>query len=313
MTKPSPSRLRPLLPQELPFGAPPGRYSIVPFPDGKAARFITLEVRDTPKEMTLFLADSLVPAKRPKVRGREMRTTRVLLDYGAEVAATRAYLSLDASIVFVFGRLASPLVLKPGILLPQEATLRTVYSTAKGEKILHEWHVRSEHPPADIAWALTRYKEFYAVDTNTLETPGVGRLSVTAVIRGQCSPVGDGQTAAGYELVHRQSAINVQGNPELHALHSIVQHLSSSGGPTERIGLITDTEYSLIKEINARRHPLFEDFYLPEKFELIYATSDAGVTEYLPNKMMRECDGVAKQSLAHALKSLASQRTGGAA
>jgi len=94
-------------------------------------------------------------------------------------------------------------------------------------------------------------------------------------------------------------------HPELQALHSVVQRLSSAAGPAERIALITDTEYSLIKEINARRHPLFEGFYLPEKFELIYATSDAGVTEYLPNKMMRECDGVAKRSLEHALKSLA--------
>ena len=295
---------------QLPFGAPPGRYGIIDLPRNvKAARFVTIELADKARKLNLFLDGASAPSRQPRVRGLQARYTRLRIDYGADVNVTRAYLNHDTSFVFVVGRLASPLVLRDDILLPCEVTLTTYYITGRGEKVLHECYLLSQHPPADIGWALTRFDEYYAVDTNTVDAAGIGRLSVTAVLKGRAARLEDGFSVSDYELVHREAAIDVVGNPELHALYNIARRLEAAypEGSRKLIGLITDTEHSILREINFRRQPLYLDYYLPPNLELIYATSDTGATEYMPNKMMRECDTAASQALSHAIKSHASR------
>lgn len=291
-------------PADLPLGAPHGEYAIHPFPpDVHPARYFSMELRDRPKQITFFL-EGVRPARKEKVRRREQRTTEVQMDFGAPVVPLRAYLKIDASIFFVYGRLSSPLILRSEILLPKESTLITYYAAGSGRKILHAFFVAGAHPPADIGWALARFSEFYAVDTNTGMAPDGRRLSITAVVRGVAKRIVDGYSFADTRLVHREAHFDVDGNPELHALYLVVDRLAADHPPQSgrRVGVITDTEYSKLKEINFRRQPLYGDYYLPENFDLFYATSDSGSTEYMPNKMMRMCDKAAGDSLAQALR-----------
>jgi hypothetical protein len=288
----------------LPLGAPPGRYAIHPFPaEMQPARYFSMALHDKPKQITFF-SEGVRPAKKEKVRSREQRTTEVQIDFGVPVIPLRAYLGGNASIFFIYGRIFSPLILRAEILQPKEATLITYYETLSGRKILHAFFVAGTHPPADIGWALVGFDHFYAIDTNTLPAPDGRRLSVTAVVEGVAKRLADGYSFTDIRLVHREAHIDVEGNPELHALRCVVEQLAVDHPPESgrRIGMITDTEYSKLKEISFRRQPLHGDYYLPPNFDVFYATSDSGSTEYMPNKMMRICDKAAGDALAHAIE-----------
>jgi hypothetical protein len=57
----------------------------------------------------------------------------------------------------------------------------------------------------------------------------------------------------------------------------------------KRIGLLVDSDLGNHDKYNARELPIAGDFFLPEKYQLIYATSDSGKDNLL-NKFMGLCD-----------------------
>jgi len=59
-----------------------------------------------------------------------------------------------------------------------------------------------------------------------------------------------------------------------------------------------DSDLSNIPAYNARWTPLYGDFFLPERFQLIYASSDAG-RGYLANKLIQMADRAAYQLLEY--------------
>lgn len=286
-------------PNPVPPGAPPGNYAVHHFPeDMPPSSFVLVDLRDRPQELTRFRKPGLQPDRKVKVKALEQRTTSIRLEYAATVRPIAAYISLDTSIVFTYGRLHSALILPAQVLTPRESTLTTYFESGTRRKIIHACFFGAEHPPSSIIWCLSRLTEYYAVDTNTRDVPGIGRLSVTVVLRGQADKVTDDYSAAATELVQRQVFVDVVGNPERFALAWAVRHLAAKAPPEsgKRIGIITDTELSLLRAINFRRQPLHDDYFLPSNFVLLYATADTGATEYVPNMMIRECDSIATSS-----------------
>jgi hypothetical protein len=79
---------------------------------------------------------------------------------------------------------------------------------------------------------------------------------------------------------------NAQGNPERVAWRLMVQ-----GGAVYQlpVGLIVDSELGLLEAINRREEPVEGSAFLPDGWQLIYASADTG-QELVPNRLLRQCD-----------------------
>ena len=64
-----------------------------------------------------------------------------------------------------------------------------------------------------------------------------------------------------------------------------------------QIAVIIDSDLDKIDDFNKRKLPIYANFHLPESFILFYANSERGTTENIENKLMKICDGEAKESL----------------
>lgn len=273
--------------------------------DVRAARYFSVAVRDSPKQIVI-LSDKIGPTNQKKTRLSENRTTEIQIDFGNPVIPEFGYLKRDARAFCVFGRIDSPIMTRSCILQPKEATLTTYYETAKHKKLLHSFFVQNSHPPVDIGWVLVNCDEFYAIDTNTVQISQGVSVSATAVVKGTAKRLPNGRSMVDMKFSYAEANIGVRGNPELFAISRLICRLRSAEKfeSGRRIGILTDTEYSKLKDINFRREPLFENVYLPDNFQLLYATSDTGATEYVPNKMMRMCDKAAGEAARKAISNL---------
>ncbi len=61
-----------------------------------------------------------------------------------------------------------------------------------------------------------------------------------------------------------------------------------------KIAIIVDSDYGNIEKYNSRESPIDTQFFLPENFTLIYASTDSGL-ENFPNRLIAECDKLAKK------------------
>lgn len=137
---------------------------------------------------------------------------------------------------------------------------------------------------------LARHDWVFVLDTNTRHIHG-RNVSVTFFLAVRVSiEAGKAICIARESHAHAFEFHDVQGNPELLALHFIAQankELVQCSGPSG-IALVTDSELGRHKAFMARTEPIYEGCFLPEGFSLIYASSDAG--KELPNLLIRQCD-----------------------
>ena len=141
------------------------------------------------------------------------------------------------------------------------------------------------------------FDTLWAVDTNTKRI-GKDVISVASVI--ECYP----RTTSpdDLEAVYRVNGNFVfrncpDGEAEKHAWHAVASKVIPARGYREdmRIGLVTDHDLSRHAQYNAREIPMYEGFYLPPNFTLLYATSDASAN--LLTWLVRRCDNDARSKL----------------
>jgi hypothetical protein len=81
--------------------------------------------------------------------------------------------------------------------------------------------------------------------------------------------------------------------PENRNIRSLIQYMQTApilrpvNFETLKVGIITDSDLINHSDINKRKKPLVDDFYLPENVELIFATD--GTADTILNKMIRWC------------------------
>lgn len=84
-------------------------------------------------------------------------------------------------------------------------------------------------------------------------------------------------------------------NPEMTWLADCIRFIQKkTSGHKLKIGMITDSEFDKVKEINEGVEEILPGFGLPPGFELIYATSDLDCGSYLPNGLMKVVDNLSK-------------------
>lgn len=284
-----------------PLGAPAGRYWTHDFPrDMKSGAYVSVTLSGLDKQLIWLGNTGGGLKKKQKKQDKLPRSTLIELEYSTKIKAYSLFVNMDESLVFVFGRLDSPIALAPEILVPRETTLTTYYAAKNRErKILHGYYQGPGHPVLNIHWALAKYSAFFSIDTNSWLVKGLGKVSATVAIRSNSRNITEGACYTSSDLLYRDLAINADGNPELHALWKFLTHMEQTlpHNMPGKIGIIIDTEYSLLKAINQRKSPIYKDYFLPPAFDLLYATADAGSQEFMPNTLIRQCDRLASDNL----------------
>ena len=84
-------------------------------------------------------------------------------------------------------------------------------------------------------------------------------------------------------------------NPEVVGWHLFFKHILPlvEVSSERRLGFVVDSELGKHQSINSRQMPYYQDFYLPENVDLIYASSDTGTDA--PNGLIKACDKASRE------------------
>ena len=224
-----------------------------------------------------------------KTQKRKARITELRVDFGKDATIAGITPPGDGPLQFV-GVDGKPIV-------PKLIEVGMAYERPeKGPKVINRVQANPVNIQREPTTALMRFGTLLAIDTGTRVIDGVS-VSVTAWIAllglRWISPIQWHASVADQDALEFHDAIVP---PELFGWHQIATLVATQSlrGP---IGLIVDSELGRLSEINQRKQPLFKDVYLPEGVELIFATSDAGTSEFVGNKALQHCDSVAKRLL----------------
>lgn len=224
--------------------------------------------------------------KKSRKSKQKPRSTTLLLDMGKPVVLNRVGFGKNGSIIVESAA---------GPEQPTASHVVTTYERAKGPKLIHRLMVSPENLTFDPNIALTRYTWVLAVDTNKPEI-GLPNVVFTGIAQAKIIP----QTDRILEIIIYRGTVL-----ELHNLN----------GPSERFGwafvcksiinlpqealvaLIVDSDLGSIPSINRREEPIIDDYYLPDRFELLYAADKGG--GYIANQLLRLCDRNTREVARH--------------
>ena len=214
--------------------------------------------------------------KKSRKSQRKPRSTALVLDMGTPVALNRA----------VFGKNGTITVESAdGQEQPIASHIVTTYERAKGPKLIHHLKVSPENLTYDPNIALTRYTLVLAVDTNKPET-SLPNVVFTGIVHAKILP----HTDRILKLIFYQGTVlelhNLNGPPERFGWAFVCRSVINLP-QTALIAVIVDSDLRSIPSINQRDEPIIGDYYLPDGFELLYATDKGG---YIANKLLRLCD-----------------------
>lgn len=225
-------------------------------------------------------------------QSRQERRQALTLDFGRPVAPTGIQFDLDFGRVRFLDDRYRPIT-------PEAAWLISEYARPKGPKVINHVPQDAEAPlSATLGSALLRYDRLYLLDTNSCETLSE-RVAVTAVYYGQLRRLDVATSMLALSFVGMLEFHGVRRiNPERLGWSTLIQIVRSAPDYDVRwrVGLFVDSELDRHASLNARSEPLYDDFYLPVNFRLMYA-SDSG-SDSAFNKVMRNADKLARDVLA---------------
>jgi hypothetical protein len=223
--------------------------------------------------------------KKSRKSKQKPRSTTLFLDMGKPVALNRAVFGKNGSIIVESAA---------GQEQPIASHVVTTYERAKGPKVIHQLTVPSENLTFDPNFALTRYSWVLAIDTNNPEN---------------CLP-----NVVFTGIVHTNILPHTDSILKINIYRGTVLELHNLNCPPERFGwafvcksvinlpqqslvaVIVDSDLRSIPSINRREEPIIDDYYLPDSFELLYATDKGG---YIANQLLRLCDRNTREVARH--------------
>lgn len=147
------------------------------------------------------------------------------------------------------------------------------------------------------AYWLTQFDAFYAVDTNTITLPdGVNKCSVGIAYSASKTMVDDHQVSlqlSPYMIFQWKwhGSYNIETVSWMQAIKQIMKDTKES----IRTAVVVDSDLGKLELYNERKIPIFDSWYLPENFSLIYASSD--YNDEWSNQLITRCDREAKLQL----------------
>ena len=166
--------------------------------------------------------------------------------------------------------------------------------SGKDDKILSQ--VSSTVATKSIEKSITEFDALYAIDSNTKLVNGkyIMICIIAKVVIEELS-----QTSVNMKpvFVHALEAENT-----CHYTHTEpfmwrygIEHILSLGTSPTRTGIVVDSHLGDLAKYNNHEIPIHDGFYLPEGYQLLYASSDCA--DKWPNKLMKYCDTIASRLL----------------
>lgn len=186
-----------------------------------------------------------------------------------------------------------------GFIKPQEISFDRRYMRQSGKhKVINR--INGESRIYDPNIKLCNYDICLAVDTNTKLIDG-HKFSFTGIAKGKYfldHPYVKGKVAEEAGFIYR----NLDNFQEKYGWYRAIKFLTMSPGYRKemRVCIIVDAYMEELALINSRRAPIICEYYLPDNFELIYASADVG-KEYLSNKLISIADNMANDLSTHFL------------
>lgn len=182
-------------------------------------------------------------------------------------------------------------------LTPSRAQVSSVYrrDSGKSDKVLTRTPAVPSAIHLDGNKLLAGAGSVFAVDTNTREIRGVKRsvcvsLMITDVAMSSSAWQARPSAMAALEF------LDAHASPEHTGWNYAIQLIELMPVP-QPVTLIVDSDLDALPAINRRERPYFMNQMLPPGFTLVYASSDAGTTEFIANKAIAGCDTMASQIL----------------
>ncbi len=134
------------------------------------------------------------------------------------------------------------------------------------------------------------FDHVFAVDTNT-KNIGEDRVSVAAITYCCVGLKNGNQFSLSVPILMAWYEYrNVEGPPENLAWKELIEAILRNPELQKgEIGLIVDSDLGKHKDFNKRVLPIYENFYLPERFRMLYGSTDGG-KESLVNKLISFSD-----------------------
>lgn len=189
-------------------------------------------------------------------------------------------------------------------LIPKAITIGESYTKKSGKpKILNQIEADRNQINLNPNANLEGFDFLFAIDTNSKKHNGVN-IAISCSVFFQID-LKDYKSTKGavtqdwHAKVKMQDAFifrNPTVNPELVGWQELVNRIKKSSEFNERlkIGIIVDSELDKLNTINRHETPIIGDHFLPNNFQLIYASSDSGM-EYPHNKILKICDSSANR------------------
>lgn len=278
--------------------------------ENRAAEVFEFTFSGVRSTLLSFNESNLRPDRQKKTE-KQQRYTLITLRFRNKVKVCRWEITLDGRHIALFGKPESILFLPEALLVPSEVSIETYYNRGGKRKVLSAFYFENELPPSTPHRAIERFDQIYAVDTNTVSFSKFGKLSVTISMQASIKEIGSGYGNFRSEPFREFIRQNVLGNPEISAWIELINIiLSDKNNFEKKIGIIVDSELGRLKGINSRKSPLIDNFYLPDNFELVFATDASGSEEFFPNKMIRACDRMAGFNIEGIARRYSLQRIG---
>jgi len=167
------------------------------------------------------------------------------------------------------------------------STITQSYGRSKGPKDLVVAPITTNHS-TDPNTIFLDYDHIYAIDTNTKEFNN-SDISISAVMRAYLSKKDGKKVWINYEPVTFLEFRKCEEPPENIGWMALCMAIEAQDAfKGLRIGIIVDSMKGSLKDFNSRKLPICDDYYLPEKFQLIYASADSG--NEIANKLIKRCD-----------------------
>jgi hypothetical protein len=171
---------------------------------------------------------------------------------------------LDGETIEFFGKDGEPLT-------PSYAAVGAGYARDSGKyKSTTRVAVDPRHISGNVPVWINRYDSIFAVDTNTVKLDGE-ELSVTCCVRADIDFI-ENKWNARIEPIDALVVSKPRVKPELIGWLDVISRINTD--PSLKLGLVVDSELSLIPEFNLRRVPIADGIFLPQNIELVYASSD---------------------------------------
>lgn len=283
-----------------PVSSPPpvtadGRQSNqLTFEDREPADFIQLEIPGDGRALSLVgtATGSITPPRQKRSPTTHVRLTRIRLEFSSKHVFDYVLTPQDGGTIQAISR---------GVeVLPDRAVIESLYRKGlHGQhiKVLNRIVLRDQRPCVNLHATLESFNGLFSTDTNTFRH-SEGGVWITAICKGEVKRLDTDSALVRWSHLRTfvTAATDRSDLAEKIGWQLAIEYLLSSGEADDSglKALVVDAHLSNLEAFSSRSIPLLGEEYLPASWQLIYATSDAGTQEFLPNAMLAGAHGNAK-------------------